>query len=63
MTKDLSDRFPPGFAAKRYRATPEQIERNTREAEIQFERSQRARQKLIDEGRIPPDPKPDEKKG
>ena len=55
MTKDLSD-FPPGFSAKRYRAIPEEIERDIRESEIQLERDKRARKKLIDEGRIPPDP-------
>ena len=58
--KDLSD-FPPGFAAKRYRANPEEIKRNIREAEIQFERDQRARKKLIEEGKLPPDDEPVEK--
>ena len=56
----LSD-YPPGFAAKRYRATPEQIERNIRESEIQRERDERHRRKLIEEGRIRPDPESDEK--
>jgi len=60
MPEDLSKRFPPGFAAKRYRATPEQIERNIRESEIHLERQKRARKKLIEEGRIPPDPEVDE---
>ena len=33
------------WRAKRYRATPEQIERNRREIAIQNERDQRAREK------------------
>ena len=60
MPENSSDRFPPGFAAKRYRARPERMERNIRESEIQLERDKRARKKLIDEGRIPPDPDFDE---
>jgi len=61
MSENFFNRFPPGFAAKRYRASPERIERNIRESEIQLERDKRARQKLIDEGRIPPDPELDKK--
>jgi len=61
MSDNSRDRFPPGFAAKRYRATPEQIERNIRESAIQLERDKRARKKLIEEGRIPPDPEIDGK--
>ena len=49
---ELSD-YPPGFAAKRYRATPEEIERNIRESEIQEERDKRHRKKLIEEGKLP----------
>jgi len=60
MTKDCLDPFPPGFAAKRYRATPEQIERNIRESQIQLEIDKRARQKLIEEGKIAFDPDRDE---
>jgi hypothetical protein len=55
------DRFPPGFAAHRYRLTPEQIERNIRENEIQAERDERHRRKLIEEGKIRPDPELDGK--
>jgi hypothetical protein len=55
------DRFPPGFAAKRYRATPEQIERNIRESQIQAERDARHRRKLIEEGKLRPDPELDRK--
>ena len=60
MTKDFFDPYPPGFAAKRYRATPQQIERNIRESEIQLQIDKRARQKLIEEGKISPDPDKDE---
>ena len=51
----LSD-YPPGFSAPRYRATPEQIERNKRSNQIQSERDERHRKKLIEEGKLPPDP-------
>jgi hypothetical protein len=61
MTKNLLDRFPPGFSAKRYRSTPEQIERNIRQNEIQRERDERHRKKLIEEGKLPPDPESDQK--
>jgi hypothetical protein len=61
MSENSFDRFPPGFAAKRYRATPEQIERNIRESEIQLELQRRARKKMIEEGLLPPDPELDEK--
>ena len=60
MTKNFLNPFPPGFAAKRYRATPQQIERNRRESEIQLQRDKRARQKLIEEGKLSPDPDKDE---
>ena len=42
------DRFPPGFAAKRYRTTPEELERNIREGEIQRERDERAWRRAIE---------------
>ena len=45
--KSLSD-FPPGMAAKRYRSTPEQIERNIRGNEIQRERDERAWKKALE---------------
>jgi hypothetical protein len=61
MTKNLLDRFPPGFSAKRYRSTPEQIERNIRQNEIQRERDERHRKKLIEEGKLSPDPVSDDK--
>jgi len=54
--KNLLDRFPPGFSAKRYRATPEQIERNKRENQIQREREERAWRELIEEGKVRPEP-------
>jgi hypothetical protein len=56
----LSD-YPPGFSAPRYRATPEEIERNRRWNQIQSERDERHRRKLIEEGKIRPDDEPDEK--
>jgi len=62
MSENSSDRFPPGFASKRYRASPERIERNIRESEIQLERQKRYRKKLIEEGLLPPDPESDENK-
>jgi hypothetical protein len=62
MSENSFDRFPPGFAAKRYRATLEEIERNIRESEIQIERQKRYRKKMIEEGLLPPDPKSDEEK-
>jgi hypothetical protein len=40
--EDLLGRFSPGFAAHRYRLTPEEIERNRREGRIQQERDERA---------------------
>ena len=57
MAKDM-DHFPPGFSAKRYRTTPEQRERNIRLSEIQRERDERNRKKLIEEGKLSPDPEP-----
>lgn len=53
--KNLLNRFPPGFAAHKYRLTPEEMERNKRLNEIQRERQQRYRKKLIEEGKLPPD--------
>ena len=58
---DPFDRFPPGFAAHRYRLTPEERERNRRSNQIQAERDERHRQKLIKEGKLRPDPVLDEK--
>jgi hypothetical protein len=55
------DRFPPGFAAHRYRTTPEERERNTRWNQIQDEIDERDRQKLIEEGKLRPDPELDGK--
>ena len=52
--KELFEPFPPGFSAKRYRATPEQIERNKRENRIQREKDERAWRELIEEGKVPP---------
>jgi hypothetical protein len=57
---NLLERFPPGFAAKRYRATPEEIERAIRDSEIQLERDERNRRKLIEQGKIHSDTEPDE---
>ena len=56
----LSD-YPPGFSSPRYRATPEQIERNRRLIQIQEEKDERHRRKLIEEGKLRPDPEFDEK--
>jgi len=50
----LSD-YPPGFSAHRYRATPEEIERLRRLNQIQDEKDERHRRKLIEEGKIRPD--------
>ena len=55
----LSD-YPPGSSAHRYRATPEEIERLRRLNQIQDEKDERHRKKLIDEGKLRPD-EPDEK--
>ena len=52
VMEKLSD-YPPGSSAKRYRATPEQIERNIRENEIQRQRDERYRRRLIEEGKLP----------
>lgn len=60
MSENSSDRFRPGFAAKRYPPNPKRMERNIREGRIQLERDKRARKKLIEEGKIPPDPDLDE---
>ncbi len=56
----LSD-YPPGFAAPRYRATPEEMERLRRSNQIQAERDERHRKKLIEEGKLRPDPELDKK--
>jgi hypothetical protein len=56
----LSD-YPPGFSAHRYRPTAEEIERTRRWNRIHFERDERHRQKLIEEGKLRPDPELDEK--
>jgi len=55
------DPFPPGFAAHRYRWTPEERERNKRLNQIQDEIQQRYRKKLIEEGKLRPDPDFDKK--
>jgi hypothetical protein len=60
MPEKLSD-YPPGSAAKRYRANPEQMERNIRESEIQRQRDERHRRKLIEEGKLRPDDEFDER--
>jgi hypothetical protein len=56
----LSD-WPPGFSSPRYRATPEEIERNRRSNQIQAEKDERHRRKLIEEGKLRPDPELDKK--
>ena len=56
----LSD-YPPGFAAHRYRLTPKEIEELRQWNRIQWEKEERDRQKLIEEGKLPPDPETDEK--
>lgn len=53
---NLLDTFPPGFSSHRYRATPEEIERNRRENQIQREREEQAWKELIEEGKIRPEP-------
>lgn len=62
QNKNLLDRFPPGSASHRYRPTPEERERDRRRNEIAFEREERHRKKLIEEGKLPPDDEPDEKR-
>ena len=57
---NLWNRFPPGFAAHRYRATPEEIEQLKRWKRIQNERDEQNRRKLIAEGKLRPDDEPDE---
>lgn len=49
---------PQETAAKSYRATKEQMERNEREINIYRGRQERARRKLIEEGVLPPDEEP-----
>jgi hypothetical protein len=46
--KNLLNRFPPGFSAKRYRVTREEIQQRMREGEIQRERDERAWQRAIE---------------
>ena len=58
---NLRNRFPPGFSAHRYRATPEEIEQLRRWNQIQAERDERNRQRLIAEGKLRPDPVLDKK--
>ena len=57
---ELSD-YPPGSSTHRTRATPEEIERTKRWIQIQNERQERYRRKLIEEGKLRPDDEPDEK--
>ena len=56
----LSD-YPPGFAAHRYRPTPEEIEELRQWNRIRWERDKRDREKLIEEGKLPPDTKSEKK--
>lgn len=58
--KALLERFPPGFASHKYRLTPEEIERKRQWNQIQWEREERHRKKLIEEGKLPPDNESDE---
>ena len=58
--KDLLDRFPPGFASHRYRLTTEEIEQRKRRIQIQREKEERHRKKLIEEGKLLPDTESDE---
>ena len=53
--------YPPGSSTHRYRLTPKEIEQRRRQIEIQREKEERHRTKLIEEGKIPPDTKSDEK--
>ena len=55
----LSD-YPPGFAAHRYRLTPEEIEDLRRQNRIEWEKQESYRKRLIEEGKISPDPDKDE---
>ena len=59
---NLSEPFPPGFASQRLRLPPEEIERIRQRNKINFERQERYRKRLIEEGLLPPDPEPEEKK-
>ena len=45
----LSD-YPPGFAAHRYRLTPEEIEDLRRQNRIECEKQESYRKRLIEEG-------------
>jgi hypothetical protein len=56
----MSD-YPPGFSTPSYRVTPEEIEQIKREIQITRERQERHRRKLIEEGKIRPDPELDKK--
>ena len=53
--------YPPGSSTHKYRATPEEIEQLRRSNQIQAERDERHRRKLIEEGKIRPDPELDKK--
>jgi len=53
--------YPPGSSTHRYRATPEEIEQIKREIQITGEREERHRRKLIEEGKLHPDPELDKK--
>lgn len=57
----LSD-YPPGFAAHRYRLTPEEMEELRQWNRIQWDKQERYRKKLIEEGKLPPDTRSNEKK-
>lgn len=54
--------YPPGFATHRYRLTPEEMEERRQWNRIQWEKQERYRKKLIEEGKLPPDTRPNEKK-
>jgi hypothetical protein len=56
----MSD-YPPGFSTPSYRVTPEEIEQTKREIQITREKEERHRMKLIEEGKLRPDNKSDEK--
>ena len=52
--------YPPGFAAHRYRLTPEEIEDLRRQNRIECEKQESYRKRLIEEGKLPPDAEKDE---
>jgi hypothetical protein len=47
--------YPPGSSTHRYRATPEEIEQLRRSNQIQRERDERNRKRLIEEGKLRPE--------